>query len=57
VLHGVEVTRLDAMNHGIELLGPSSAWRLRGSLRGKKKILDVVEHGVELDAADHGVDL
>ena len=46
MLHGVEVTRLDAMDHGVELPGRAQ----RGVPRGRG--VDAVDHGVELDAVD-----
>ena len=57
VLDGVEVTRLDAMNHGVEL--PSRAQRgvCVAVYVAKKKYSTPTDHGVELDAADHGVEL
>jgi len=41
MLHGVEVTRLDAMDHGVELPGRAQ----RGIRRGRE--VDAVDHGVE----------
>jgi len=41
MLHDVEVTRLDAMDHGVELPGRAQ----RGVPRGRE--LDAVDHGVE----------
>ena len=48
--HGVEVTRLDAMDHGVELPGRAQ----RGISRGRE--VDAIDHGVEVDAVDHGVE-
>jgi hypothetical protein len=50
VKHGVEVTRLDAMDHGVELPGRAQ----RGISRGRE--VDAIDHGVEVDAVDHGVE-
>jgi len=47
MLHGVEVTRLDAMDHGVELSGRAQ----RGvcvAVYVAKKILDAADHGVDL---------
>ena len=41
MLHGVEVTRLDAMDHGVELPGRAQ----HGVRRGRE--VDAVDHGVE----------
>jgi len=64
MLHGVEVTHLDVMDHGVELPGRAQ----RGvcvAVYVVKKLdavdhsveLGATDHGIELDAADHGVDL
>jgi len=49
MLHGVEVTRLDAMDHSVELPGRAQ----RGVSRGRE--VDAIDHDVEVDAVYHGV--
>ena len=62
MLYGVEVRRLDAVDHGVELHGLAqrgvcvAVYVAKKILIGKKK-LDAVDHNAELDATDHGVEL